>query len=118
MDESELRNRLRQAGVVGLGGSGFPTFIKMNPGPAGHIDLLIINGVECEPYISCDDMLMRNSPWEVVSGLQILRHAVQARECVIAVEDNTPEAFAALQVAVESLHDPTVHLVKIPTIYP
>ncbi|MEE8428272.1 MAG: RnfABCDGE type electron transport complex subunit C, partial [Gammaproteobacteria bacterium] len=100
LDPSELRNRLRQAGVVGLGGAGFPTFVKMNPGLSGHIELLVLNGVECEPYISCDDMLMRENPWEIVGGLHILRHAVQARVCVIALEDNKPKAFAAMKIAV------------------
>ena len=118
LDPSELRNRLRQAGVVGLGGAGFPTFVKMNPGPTGHIELLVLNGVECEPYISCDDMLMRENPWEIVGGLQILRHAVQARECVIAIEDNKPKAFAAMKTAVEALNDPTIHTVMVPAIYP
>jgi len=118
LDPSELRNRLRQAGVVGLGGAGFPTYVKINPGPTGHIDLLILNGVECEPYISCDEMLMQEDPWIIVGGMQILRHAVQAKECVIAIEDNMPEAYAAMQAAVESLHDSTVHVVKVPTVYP
>ena len=118
LDPAQLRERIREAGIVGLGGAGFPSFIKMNPGPRHRIDLLVLNGAECEPYISCDDMLMRDRPGEIVAGLQILRHAVQARECVIAVEDNKPEALAALEAAVREMNDPAVQVVAVPTRYP
>ncbi|HKJ08030.1 MAG TPA: electron transport complex subunit RsxC [Gammaproteobacteria bacterium] len=118
LDPSELRNRIRDAGIVGLGGAGFPTFVKMNPGAGHAIELLIINGAECEPYITCDDMLMRERPADIVTGMTILRHAVGARECVIAVEDNKPQAIAALQREVEAAGDPTVQVVTVPTRYP
>ncbi len=95
LDKSELRNMIRSAGIVGLGGAAFPTFIKLNP--AGHqISKLILNGAECEPYISCDDMLMRERPHEIVDGAKIMRHALNAEQVIIAIEDNKPEAIAAL----------------------
>ena len=114
-DPSHLRNTIRKAGIVGLGGAGFPSFIKLNPTAGKVIDTLILNGVECEPYITCDDMVMRERPEQIVEGVKIIRHALQARECVIAVEDNKPEAFEALRAAVA---DTDIQVVQVPTLYP
>lgn len=119
LDPSELRNRIRRAGIVGLGGAGFPTFIKMNPGPHKPVDLLVINGAECEPYISCDDMLMRERPQEILEGIHILMHALQVGTCVIGVEDNKPEAIAALEQTVAADHRlGDIRVQAIPTLYP
>src|SRR6056297_1897381 len=85
--------------IVGMGGAGFPTFIKLNPGPQGHIDTVVLNGAECEPYITCDDRLMQERAADVVGGALIIRHAVGANRCVIGVEDNKPQAAAALRAA-------------------
>ncbi len=121
LDPSALRNVIREAGIVGLGGAGFPSFIKLNPGARRPVETLILNGAECEPYITCDDMLMRERADEVIAGACIMRHAVQARECVIGVEDNKPEAFAALQEALRRAQCPEagdIELVQVPTRYP
>lgn len=118
MDPSALRNRIREAGIVGLGGAGFPSFIKLNPGAHPHIDYLILNGAECEPYISCDDMLMRERPQEIIRGLQIMRHALRAAECIIGIEDNKLEAYTALAEAIRQENDPSIHVVHVPTMYP
>ena len=118
LDPSELRNRIRAAGIVGLGGAGFPSFIKLNPGPTRPIHTLLINGAECEPYISCDDRLMRERPERVIGGACILRHALHAQHCVIAVEDNKPEAIAALRAAIAAKGDARIEVVVVPTIYP
>jgi electron transport complex protein RnfC len=117
-DPSELRNRIREAGIVGLGGAGFPASVKLNPGPERKVDLLVINGAECEPYISCDDMLMRERAFDVMDGIKILSHLLGARECVIGIEDNKPEAAAALQSALELAQADNLHIVQVPTIYP
>ncbi|WJW76053.1 electron transport complex subunit RsxC [Thiohalobacter sp. IOR34] len=116
LDPSELRNRIRDAGIVGLGGAGFPSFIKMNPGPDRRIELLVINGAECEPYITCDDMLMREQPQEIVAGIEILLHALQAPRCLIGIEDNKPQAIAALREA--SAGSERIEVVEVPTLYP
>ncbi|NOY72793.1 MAG: electron transport complex subunit RsxC [Gammaproteobacteria bacterium] len=116
MDASHLRNRVRDAGIVGLGGAGFPAFIKLNPGPRNVIETLIINGIECEPYISCDDMLMRERTANIVSGVKIIAHAVQARQSIIAIEDNKPEAYQAMLEA--TANEPDLSVVQCPTIYP
>lgn len=115
LDASELRNLIREAGIVGLGGAGFPTYIKLNPG-SHQINTLLLNGAECEPYITCDDMLMRERADEIISGMRIMQHALQARECVIGVEDNKVEAFAALRKAIGTAQD--IELVRVPTRYP
>lgn len=120
LDANELRNRIREAGIVGLGGAGFPSFIKLNPGSRASIDTLILNGAECEPYITCDDMLMRERAADIIAGMHIMRHALQAKKCLIGVEDNKIEAFTALREALQqSGKDNTdIQLVRIPTIYP
>ena len=114
-DPSHLRNTIRKAGIVGLGGAGFPSFIKLNPRAGNVIDTLILNGVECEPYITCDDMLMRERPGQIVEGAKIMRHALQARQCVIAVEDNKPQALEALRAAVAGTD---IEVAQVLTRYP
>ena len=95
-DPAQLRLRIRDAGIAGLGGAGFPTFIKLNPGSSNPIKTLILNGAECEPYITCDAMLMQEHPREILDGLLIMRHALQAQHCMIGIEDNKPAALTAL----------------------
>jgi electron transport complex protein RnfC len=114
VDPSHLRNLVREAGIVGMGGAGFPTFIKLNPGPKRKVHTVILNGVECEPYITCDDRLMRERADAVVAGGCIVRHAVQAERCVLAVEDNKPEAAEALRRAATD----GVEVLVVPTVYP
>ncbi|MFW2440565.1 MAG: electron transport complex subunit RsxC, partial [Arenicellales bacterium] len=115
LDPSELRNMIRCAGIVGLGGAAFPTFIKLNP--VGHqISTLILNGAECEPYISCDDMLMRERPHEIIDGAKIMRHALNAGKAIIAIEENKPEAIDSLQALADGLD--WLNIQSIPVIYP
>lgn len=118
MNASELRNRIRDAGIVGLGGAGFPSFIKLNPGPNMAINTLILNGAECEPYITCDEILMRERARAILDGLLIMRHALQARQCLIGIEDNKPEAIAALRAALTTQEQTLIEIIEVPTIYP
>ncbi len=119
---AELQQLLRMAGVVGLGGAAFPSDIKLRTGKQ-KINTLILNGAECEPYITCDDMLMRERAAEIVQGAEMLRFMLGADEVLIGVEDNKPEAIAALQQAI-SASGPArqpgkrQEVVAIPTIYP
>lgn len=117
-DPAELRERIRWAGIVGLGGAAFPTSVKVNPGPDKAIHTLILNAAECEPYISCDDMLMREQPDRVLAGLAIIRHVVGAKECLIGIEANKPEAIAAMQAALGQSGCPDTHVMVIPAKYP
>ncbi len=109
----EIRKQIAKAGIVGLGGAGFPTHIKLKP---TKIDTLIINGAECEPYITCDDRLMRERAKEIVLGAEIISYTLGgAKRCIIAVEDNKPEAYQALLTASTNS---IVEIITIPTIYP
>ncbi len=118
LDPGEIRNRVRHAGIVGLGGAAFPTAVKLNPGPVHKIETLILNGSECEPYISCDDMLMRERAIDVIHGAEIIAYALHAEKCLIAVEDNKPEAMAALEQALVASQCDRIEIVEIPSIYP
>jgi len=118
LSTAELRNIIRHAGIVGLGGAAFPTAVKLNPGPDHPIDTVIINAAECEPYISCDDMLMRERADEVISGIEIILHTLGAKKALIAIENNKPEAAEALQKSLGRTANENIHVVAIPTIYP
>lgn len=117
-DPASLRQRVRDAGIVGLGGAAFPTAVKLNPGPQRPLELLILNGAECEPYISCDDMLMREQPQSIISGARIMCRALGVPRCVIGVEDNKPEASAALRASLEESGEGAISVKEVPTIYP
>lgn len=114
----EIRQRVREAGIVGLGGAGFPTSVKMSPSAERKVELLVINGVECEPYISCDEAMMLTCPEHIVKGALIMRHAMNADYCVIGVEANMPEAIAALRQAVDALAPALMEVVQVHTCYP
>ncbi len=118
LDPSALRNIIRDAGIVGLGGAGFPSFIKLNPGPDKVVDTLILNGAECEPYITCDAMLMQEHPRFIIDGLLIMRHALRARHCIIAIEDNKKVALTLLKNALQEHEAEFIEIVQIPTLYP
>ncbi len=118
LDPSALRNVIRDAGIVGLGGAGFPSFIKLNPGPDNSVDTLILNGAECEPYITCDAMLMQEHPRRIIDGLLIMKHALRAKQCIIAIEDNKKVAHTLLVNALHEHEAEFIKIVQIPTIYP
>ncbi|MDG2917802.1 electron transport complex subunit RsxC [Bisgaard Taxon 10/6] len=111
----QLIEKIYQAGVAGLGGAAFPTGAKVDSAQ-GKVKLLIINGAECEPYITCDDRLMRDYAAEIIEGVRILRYILRPEKVVIAVEDNKPEAVAALRAALQGADDTDIRV--IPTKYP
>ncbi len=117
-DNETLLARIREAGIVGLGGAAFPSFVKVNSSAKKGIDTFIINAAECEPYISCDDMLMRERADEIVTGILILIKMLQPKQCLIGIEDNKPEAIAAMKKAVEAVGKSQIRVVSIPTLYP
>ncbi|MDH5735284.1 MAG: electron transport complex subunit RsxC [Gammaproteobacteria bacterium] len=118
LDATELRNRIRHAGIVGLGGAAFPTAVKLNPGPDQKIDTVIFNGAECEPYITCDDMLMRERADDVISGIQISLYALNTNNGIIAIENNKPEAIGALNQAIKKSNATNIKVISMPTLYP
>jgi electron transport complex protein RnfC len=115
LDKAELLNLIRQAGIAGMGGAGFPAAVKLSVKPETTIETLIINGTECEPYITADDMLMRERADRVIAGAKILSHLINAGETLIGVEDNKPEGLAALR---EAAKDSDIEVVQFPTKYP
>ncbi|MCW8922133.1 MAG: electron transport complex subunit RsxC [Gammaproteobacteria bacterium] len=115
MNSHDLRNIIRNAGIVGLGGAVFPSAIKQTE---VNINTLILNGIECEPYITCDDLLMRERAREVIQGADIIAHIIKARECIITIEDNKPEAIAAMQAAIDEDSTGFFRLQIVPTLYP
>ena len=118
LEPALLRERIRWAGIVGLGGAAFPTSVKVNKMPDKPIKTLVINGAECEPYITCDDMLMRAQACRVVEGIKILQYILGTEECLIGIEDNKPEAIAAMRLAVSEDGLPNTRVVVLPTKYP
>ena len=107
-----------QGGIVGLGGAVFPTAQKLMQANTCEIDHLILNGVECEPYISCDDVLMRERAREVIGGAQILMHALGLDICFIVVESDKPEALHELAEVMTDIRDDRLVLKQVPSIYP
>jgi electron transport complex protein RnfC len=102
-----------------MGGAAFPTSVKVNPALHQPVRTLVVNGAECEPYISCDDMLMRERSDLIARGASILMHLLHARECLIGIEDNKPEAVEAMRLAVaRSDVAEAAHVCVIPTLYP
>ncbi|MDT8319841.1 MAG: electron transport complex subunit RsxC [Xanthomonadales bacterium] len=117
-EPSLLRKKIRDAGIVGLGGAMFPTSAKVDSGSVRDVHTLILNGAECEPFISCDEMLMREQPAAVVLGAQVLQRAVGASRTVIAIEDRMGAVSDALQRALNAAGASDIDLVKVTTIYP
>ena len=100
MQPNDLLELIRQAGISGLGGAGFPTAVKLTAPPSRKIRALIINGTECEPYITADDMLMREKAAELIAGIEILAYLIKPEQVLIGIEDNKPEAIEAVRAAV------------------
>ncbi len=112
----EVFAHLRRMGVAGLGGAVFPTYAKLC-GAARALDTLVINGAECEPFITCDDLLMRQRAVEIVAGAEIMAALLPAKQIIIGIEDNKPEALAAMAEAVRRC-DSRAEVMAVPTIYP
>jgi electron transport complex protein RnfC len=116
-EPAELCELIQQAGIVGLGGAGFPTRMKLC-NRRQRIELLLINAVECEPYISCDNRLLQERAAGVVEGVRILRHSVQPDDCVIAIEDHMPQAEQALRAALDAANESGITVTRVPDVYP
>ncbi len=115
---SELIRHIRQAGIVGLGGASFPTSPKLSRANDLGIDTLIINGVECEPYITCDDILMQTYAEPLVRGIGYLQRILKPASTLIGIEDNKPAAIEAVNRALTTLPLEKTTVVDIPTLYP
>jgi len=109
---------MQNCGLAGLGGAVFPTHAKMRDGRNRNTHTLILNGVECEPYISCDEMLMRERPDEIILGARILRRTLGAERVIIAIEDQMGAVEKALTCSAEYVGSENILVVKVPMIYP
>jgi electron transport complex protein RnfC len=103
IDKKELLARIGEAGVVGMGGAGFPTRIKLSPPADKPIDTVILNGAECEPYLTSDHRMMLEHADGIRTGAEIIRHILGAKALRIAIEDNKPDAIAAMEKAFQDI---------------
>lgn len=113
LDPEEIRRRVAQAGIVGLGGAGFPTAVKLTPPEGTVIQSAIINGTECEPFLTVDHRLMLEEGKKIINGLRFIMLATGAKEGVIALEANKQDAFYKLQAAIHTEADIRVQLLKV-----
>ena len=114
LSNQEILNRVKAAGIVGMGGAGFPTNVKLSPKEPDKIKYVIANGAECEPCITCDDQLMRTKASEIVGGMEIMLRLFPNAKGVIVIEKNKPEAIAAMQAACSG----NISVMPVQTKYP
>ena len=114
ISKQQLVDKIHDAGIAGMGGAGFPTYVKASS--QTEIDFFVVNGVECEPYITADDMLMREHAEQIVQGIEIMQHLLSPKYVLIGIEDNKPEALAAMQKA--SKHNDKILVRSVPSKYP
>lgn len=116
MEPMALADRVAQAGIVGLGGAIFPAAVKLKQGARHEIKTVLVNGSECEPYLTTDDRLMRERAEQIVDGARLIQHILRAYRIVIAIEDNKPEAIAAMRAAAEPYG--AIEVEVVPALYP
>ena len=112
----EVRDKIRDKGLVGLGGAAFPTAVKLTPPVDREIDTIIINGCECEPYLTCDHRLLLENYREIIAGLKIIMKLLDVSRGIIAIEDNKPDAIKVLSAAVKM--EPNVEVAVVRAKYP
>jgi Na+-translocating ferredoxin:NAD+ oxidoreductase subunit C len=117
-DPLALIEAIREAGIAGLGGAAFPAATKLRAAREHQATHLVLNGAECEPWICCDDALLREQADDVAHGARLLMRALQAQQCSIAIEDDKPEAIAALRAALARDNETPLDLVVVPAVYP
>ena len=111
----EIVDIIKDAGIVGMGGAGFPTHVKLSPPPEKPIDTIVLNGAECEPYLTCDHRLMLEDSEMIIKGLQILMHALNVKNGVIGIESNKPDAIEKMKAAAKNTE---IKVVGLKTKYP
>jgi len=116
LEPEEIATRVAAAGIVGMGGATFPSAVKLNLRTRYKLKTLVINGAECEPYLTCDDRLMREHSAEVIDGIRIMAHALGVEKVIVGIENNKPDAQSAMETA--ALDYPQVSIARLPTRYP
>jgi len=118
MDRDSIRKAIREAGIVGLGGATFPSHVKLSPPSEKKIDAVIINGCECEPYLTVDHRLMLERPADILSGAGAIARAVGAERIILGIENNKPDAIAVLTAEVSKKGLSGIEVVSLETKYP
>jgi len=113
MKREEIVNAIQEGGLVGMGGAAFPTHVKLSPPPDAHIDTLIINGVECEPFLTIDGRMMLEYPKEIAEGIRILKRALGVQRVIVGIEANKKQAFAAMRAACRQDSDIAVVMLEV-----
>ena len=116
LSKQEIRDIVREAGIVGLGGAGFPTNVKLTPKDESKIDYIIVNGAECEPYLTCDYRMMIEEPERLIGGLKVMLQLFENAKAVIGVENNKPKAIEKLRALVKD--EPRISVEALRTKYP
>ena len=116
LSKQEIRDIVREAGIVGLGGAGFPTNVKLTPKDESKIDYIIVNGAECEPYLTCDYRMMIEEPERLIGGLKVMLQLFENAKAVIGVENNKPKAIEKLRALVKD--EPKISVEALRTKYP
>ncbi len=116
LSPDEIIQAVQDAGMVGLGGAAFPTHVKMKPPPEHHVDTLVANGCECEPYLTCDHRIMLEQPENLIQGIRLVQRALGVDRAVIGIEDNKLDAVRA--IADHLPDDPSVRVEAVQTKYP
>ena len=116
LEPAQIAARVAAAGVVGMGGATFPTAIKLDLGARYDLRTLVINGAECEPYLTCDDRLLQERTTAVLDGARIMARAIGVRRVIIGIENNKPAAQATVEAAIQD--DELISLARLPTRYP
>ncbi|MCI5865102.1 MAG: electron transport complex subunit RsxC [Cloacibacillus porcorum] len=117
-EPKEYIKRIREAGIVGFGGATFPTAVKLSPPPDKKINWLIVNGVECEPYLNCDNRLMLEGAEKVIKGLQLVMRIFPEAKGVIAIENNKPQAISVMNDLVAKLGAENIIVQPLAVKYP
>ncbi len=118
LSAKEIVEVVREAGIVGLGGAAFPTHVKLSPPPDKKIEFVIINGAECEPYLTSDHRAMLETPEEIIEGLKILLKIFDLKVGYIAIETNKPDAIRKMAECAKNEKEVTINVIKVKTKYP
>ncbi len=125
LSKDALKKIVAEAGIVGLGGAGFPSHLKLTS-DVEHLDTLVLNAAECEPYITCDAILIEEQATKIIQGIYYILHTLNIKQCLIGIEDNKPQAIKALQQAladknttsIANISDAAIKIIQVPTRYP
>lgn len=116
LEPDEIATRVAAAGIVGMGGATFPSAVKLNLRKKYSLQQLVINAAECEPYLTCDDQLMRENSEAIIDGINIMLHALQVNKALVAIEANKPEAIKSMRQACKEMD--AISIIKVPVRYP